>query len=89
MEQLLPLLDGASLVSTGFTPEFEAVVLTIKGDKAALAILNSDLDSAAGIEFQPDSELLFARCRCEHFKMLSVMHHYLQIVLYRFIELFG
>jgi pyruvate,water dikinase len=42
IHQLLLLLDGASPISTGFSPEIEKLVLAIQDDEHARAILNSD-----------------------------------------------
>ena len=50
LEQLILLLDGASPISTGFTPEFEAVVLTIGGSAEALVILNSDATAEVRVD---------------------------------------
>jgi rifampicin phosphotransferase len=49
VEQLILLLDGSSPISTGFTSEFEAVVLAIKDDPDAIGLLRSGSDAAAKV----------------------------------------
>ena len=49
VEQLVLLLDGSSPISTGFSPEFESVVLAIKDDIGALELLHSDRDADAKV----------------------------------------
>ncbi len=50
LQQLLLLLDGASPISTGFSPEIENVVLAIKDDESARAILNSNPPAATQVD---------------------------------------